>query len=130
MKGPEKLYEGNMRKKYLMFAIPLILSELLSQSYNFINSMMIGKFIGSAAFASTAATAQLIEFIDSIFYGYLTGVGIYVSVLFGKNEKKRMLNVIKLNFLITSFAAIIFSVLCYTFCGNCIHIVSNQTVNI
>lgn len=116
MKKPEKLYEGNMRKKYIMFAIPLILSALLSQSYNFINSMMIGKYVGSDAFAATAATAQLIEFIDSIFWGYLTGVGIYVSVLFGKNEQKRMLNVIKLNFFITSITAIIFSALCSAFC--------------
>ncbi|MBQ7045162.1 MAG: MATE family efflux transporter [Clostridia bacterium] len=116
MNVPEKLYEGNMRKKYFLFAIPLILSALLSQSYNFINSMMIGKFIGSDAFAATAATAQLIEFIDSILYGYLTGVGIYVSVLFGRNERKRMLNVIKMNFLITSIAAILFSVICNVFC--------------
>lgn len=117
MRGPEKLYEGNMRKKYLMFAIPLILSVLLSQSYNLINSMMIGKFIGSDAFAATAATAQLIEFIDSIFYGYLTGVGIYVSVLFGRNEYTKMLNVIKINFLITSSVAVVFSLLCNVFCS-------------
>ena len=69
MKTPEKLYEGNMRKKYILFAIPLILSALLSQSYNFINSMMIGEFVGSHAFAATAVTDQLIEFINSIFLG-------------------------------------------------------------
>ena len=70
MKKPEKLYEGNMRKKYLLFAIPLILSALLSQSYNFVNSMMIGKFIGSEAFAATAVTAELINLLDghSIYY--------------------------------------------------------------
>ncbi len=117
MKKPEKLYEGNMRKKYFLFAVPLILSTLLARSYNIINSMMIGEFIGSEAFAATAVTAQLIEFIDSIFYGYLTGVGIYVSVLFGKSEYKRMLNVIKLNFLITSIAAVLISVLCIVFCA-------------
>ena len=86
MKKPEKLYEGNMRKKYLLFAIPLILSALLSQSYNFVNSMMIGKFIGSEAFAATAVITELIELLNSIFYGYLTGIGIYVSILFGKSE--------------------------------------------
>lgn len=117
MKGPEKLYEGNMRKKYLLFAIPLILSALLSQSYNFINSMLIGKFLGSEAFAATAATAELIEFFNSIFFGYLTGVGIYVSVLFGRNEKAKILNVIKLNFLISTIFAITISVLCNVFCG-------------
>jgi len=116
MKEPEKLYEGNMRKKYLLFAIPLILSALLSQSYNFINSMMIGKFIGSAAFAATAVTADLIEFVNSIFFGYLTGVGIYVSVLFGKNEYEKMLNVIKVNFLISGVFAVIISFVCNVFC--------------
>lgn len=116
MKKPVKLYEGNMRKKYLMFAIPLILSALLSQSYNFINSMMIGHFVGSEGFAATAVTAQLIEFLNSIFFGYLTGIGIYVSVLFGKNEQERMLNTIKINFFISSAFAIIISVFCNLFC--------------
>ena len=116
MKKLEKLYEGNMRKKYLLFAIPLILSALLSQSYNFVNSMMIGKFIGSEAFAATAVTTELIELLNSIFLGYLTGIGIYVSVLFGKGEHEKMLNVIKMNFLFSSALAIIISLICNLFC--------------
>ena len=116
MKKPEKLYEGNMRKKYLMFAIPLILSALLSQSYNFVNSMMIGKFIGSEAFAATAVTAELVELLNSVFFGYLTGIGIYVSVLFGKSEYEKMLNAIKVNFLLSSSFAIIISLACNLFC--------------
>ena len=78
--------------------------------------MMIGKFVGSAAFAATATTAQLIEFINSIFFGYLTGVGIYVSVLYGKNERQKMLNVIKVNFLITSAFALLISLAGNIFC--------------
>ena len=116
MKRPEKLYEGNIRKKYLLYAVPLILSALLSQSYNFINSIMIGKFLGSEAFAATAVTAQLIEFINSIFFGYLTGIGVYVSVLFGRSEYEKMLNVIKMNFLFSSLFAVSVSILCNVFC--------------
>ena len=117
MKRPEKLYEGNISKKYLLFAIPLILSGLLSQSYNVINSMMIGKFIGSEAFAATAVTAQLLEFINSIFFGYLTGIGIYVSVLFGKGAYEKMFNVIKMNFLFTSVLALLVTFSCNAFCA-------------
>lgn len=116
MPKPEKLYEGNIHKKYLLFAIPLILSGLLSQSYSVINSMMISKFIGSEAFAATAVTAQLISFINSIFIGYLTGIGIYVSVLWGKGDHQKMLNVIKVNFLFTSLLAITITLLCNIFC--------------
>ena len=116
MKKPEKLYEVNMRKKYLLFAIPLILSALLSQSYNFVNSMMIGKFIGSEAFAATAVTTELIELLNSIFFGYLTGIGIYVSILFGKSEYEKMLNVIKVNFMLSATFAIIITLACNLFC--------------
>ena len=116
MKKPEKLYEGNMRKKYLLFAIPLILSALLSQSYSFVNSMMIGKFLGSEAFAATAVTTELIQFLNSIFFGYLTGIGIYVSILFGKSEYEKMLNVIKVNFMLTFTFAIIIVLACNLFC--------------
>lgn len=116
MKSPEKLYEGNMRKKYLLFAIPLILSSLLSQSYSFVNSIMIGKLIGSETFAATAVTAQLLDFINSIFYGYLTGVGIYVSVLYGKGDYGKMYNVIRINYAISAGAAILIAFLCNLFC--------------
>lgn len=116
MKEIKKLYEGNVRKNYLLFAIPLILSALLSQSYSFVNSMMIGEFIGSEAFSATAVTAELVELLNSIFFGYLTGIGIYVSVLFGKGDYEKMLNVIKLNFLLSASLAIIISLVCNLFC--------------
>lgn len=117
MKQRKKLYEGNMRKNYLLFAIPLILSSLLSQSYSFVNSMMIGQFIGSEAFAATAVTAELIELLNSIFFGYLTGIGIYVSVLYGKGEHEKMLKIIKLNFLLSATLAIVVSLGCNVFCS-------------
>lgn len=111
----EKLYEGNMRRKYLIYAIPLILTSLLTQSYNMVNSMMIGKFLGSQAFAATGSTGPIIELMDSFFWGYHTGVSIYVAMLFGRGDNKRMLNVIKMNFLIGSLAAILLGILCNAF---------------
>ncbi len=108
----EKLYEGNIHKKYILYTIPLVLSALISQSYTLINSMMIGKFIGSEGFAATSVTAPFIELISSIFWGYLSGFAIYAASLFGKNENKKMLDVIKMNFIITSLIAVLISVSC------------------
>ncbi len=108
----EKLYEGNIHKKYILYTIPLVLSALISQSYTLINSIMIGKFIGSEAFAATSVTAPFIELISSLFWGYLAGFAVYAASLFGKNENKKMLDVIKMNFIITSLIAILISVSC------------------
>ena len=116
MEKTKKLYEGNVRKNYLMFALPLILSAVLSQSYSFVNSMMIGKFIGSEAFAATAVTSELIQLLNSIFFGYLAGIGVYVSILYGKGEYEKMMKVIKLNFLMATSLAVLVSLCCNIFC--------------
>jgi len=118
MTKPKRLYEGNMRKNYFFYALPLILSALLAQSYSFINSIMIGDFIGSTAFAATAVSSQLVLAIQSVFWGYLTGIGIYISVLFGQNERKRMLGIIKFNLLISSLIALGISLFCILFCDD------------
>ena len=112
----KKLYEGNMRRNYLAFAIPLIISALLSQSYGFVNSLMIGKYIGSIAFTATAVTADFLGMINSIFYGYLTGIGICISVYYGKGDYQKMMDLIKLNLPVSSALALIISLVCNLFC--------------
>ena len=111
----EKLYEGNIRKKYVFYTIPLILTTLLNHSYTLINAMMIGKFLGSGAFAATSATGPLIDFFSSALWGYHTGVAIYVAILFGKSDYGKMLNVIKMNLLIMSAFSILTGLCCNIF---------------
>ncbi len=112
MKTIEKLYEGNIRKKYILYIIPLLLSSLLSQSYTIINSIMIGRFLGSQAFAATSSVSPFINLISSGFGGYYTGVGMYVASLFGKDDKQKMINVMKMNFLLLTIFAAIISIAC------------------
>ena len=111
----KKLYEGNMRKNYFSFALPLIFSALLSQSYGFINSMMIGEYLGSTAFAATAVTTLFLTFVNTFLTGYHQGSSIYFSVLFGKNENGKMLNAIKSNFIITTAFAFLIPLICNLF---------------
>lgn len=104
-----------MKKNYFFYALPLILSSLLSQSYALINSMMVGKYLGSAAFAATAVTALFLTFITTIFSGFHQGSGIYYSLLWGRNENEKMLNSIKSNFIITTSLAILIPIICNIF---------------
>ncbi len=104
-----------MQKNYFFFALPLIFSALLSQSYGFINSMMIGEYLGSTAFAATAVTTLFLTFVNTFLTGYHQGSSIYFSVLFGKNENGKMLNAIKSNFIITTAFAFLIPLICNLF---------------
>lgn len=82
------LTEGNIYKKFLFFAIPIVLSGLLSQAYNIIDNIIAGKFLGEAGLAAVGSTAAFITLATSIFWGYSTGSSIYTAVLFGAGKYK------------------------------------------
>ena len=103
------LTKGNIYKTFILFAIPLVLSGLLSQAYAIIDSVIAGKFLGADGIAATGATGALIQFVSSVFWGYTAGFSIYVAVLFGAKEYDRLKNTIYSNFLIFTFGAMLAS---------------------
>lgn len=107
-----KLYEGNIRRNFFIFAFPLILTALFSQAYSIINTIMAGKLIGDNAISAIGSTAPFVSMISSLFWGYATGFSIYVAILFGKGDSKKMLNVIKVNILVSSLVVLTISFLC------------------
>ena len=47
--------EGSIFKNLLLFAVPLILGNLLQQLYNTADSIIVGNFLGSNALAAVGA---------------------------------------------------------------------------
>lgn len=86
----KNLTEGNIYKNFLLFAIPIVLSGLLSQAYNIIDTMIAGKYLGEAGLAAVGATSALITFVTAIFWGYNTGASIYTAILFGAKKPKEL----------------------------------------
>lgn len=100
------LTKGNIYKTLLLFAIPAVLSGLLSQAYATINTILAGKLLGDDALAATGALSPFNTFIDSMIWGYGMGLGVYVSHLFGGQDYGKMKSVLinNLRFLMTTVA--------------------------
>ena len=60
-----KMYEGNMKKNFFVFALPLLFSALLSQGYHIIDTVMASRLIGDAAVAAIGSTGPLITLISA-----------------------------------------------------------------
>lgn len=103
------LTKGNIYKTFLLFAIPMVLSSMLSQAYSTINVMMAGKLLGDGALAATGALSPLTTFINSIFWGYGMGIGVYVSHLFGAKDYYGIKCVVVNNFKLLSGALVLLS---------------------
>ena len=115
MNKTKNLTEGNIYKNFFLFAIPLVLAQLLSLSYNTFDSMIAGKYISNLALGAVGATYMFDLFLILIFGGFSVGFSIYISRLFGEKDyvkiKSAIVNV--LAFIVC--CAIILSVLCLIF---------------
>lgn len=92
------LTKGNIYKTFLLFAIPMVLSSMLSQAYSTINVIMAGKLLGDNALAATGAVTPFSTFINSAIWGYGMGVGIYTSHLFGAKDYRGIKHAVINNF--------------------------------
>ena len=82
------LTKGNIYKVFFLFSIPLILSSVLSQAFDIINTAMAGRWLGSVGLAALTAPAAVIDVTNSVFYGFSMGVSVYIASLFGAKEYK------------------------------------------
>ncbi|MBQ4515722.1 MAG: hypothetical protein II978_02920 [Clostridia bacterium] len=109
------LTKGNIYKTFILFAIPLILSGLLSQAYNIIDSMIAGKFLGEHGLAATGADAVFVTFISSMFWGFGVGCSIHAAVIFGSKNYERLKSNIYSNFFIYTLSAFLIGLLAVIF---------------
>lgn len=109
------LTKGNIYKNFILFAIPLILSGLLNQGYNIIDSIIAGKFLGQNGLAAVGATSQAITLVSSMFWGFAAGVGVYIAKLFGAKEYNKIKCDVFNILIISNIIAIIFSALLIIF---------------
>ena len=84
MKTVKNLTDGNIYKNFLLYAIPLLLSSLLSQAYPVIDAVIAGKFINEFALGAISSTSSYEIVFSSFFNGFAAGFSIYISHLFGK----------------------------------------------
>lgn len=80
------LTSGNIYKTFVFFAFPLVLSGILSQCYNLIDTVIAGQYLGDHGLAAIGSTSAFITFCSSIFWGYANGASIHIASLFGARK--------------------------------------------
>ena len=71
----------------LLFAIPMILGDLLQQCYNIADTLIVGHFLGRNALAAVGSSFTLMTFLTSILLGLCMGSGALFSIRFGQRDE-------------------------------------------
>ena len=109
-KPVNSLTEGSIWKGLLFFAIPIMLSNLLQQMYNTIDSAVVGVWAGSEALAAVGSTGALINLLVGFFLGIATGAGVVYATYFGAGDEKNLRRVIDNSLILGVAAGIILTV--------------------
>lgn len=78
--------EGSPSRLLLKFTIPMLIGNLFQQFYNMVDSIVVGRFVGSNALAAVGATGSLNFLFFAMSFGIAAGVGVVVSQYFGADR--------------------------------------------
>ena len=108
--------EGNVLGLILRFALPLLVGNLLQQTYNMIDAAIVGRFLGTQALAGVGATSSVQFLVLGFCTGLCSGFGVPVARDFGANQFGRMRKDIFHGALLTAVIAVILTTGCVLLC--------------
>ncbi len=88
------LTHGNLFKKIIWFAIPVMLSGILQLLFNACDLVVVGKFSGDDSLAAVGATGALTSLIVNLFIGFSVGANVAVARSIGRKNKERCHDVV------------------------------------
>ena len=96
--------EGSITKHIVRFALPLLVGNLLQQSYNLVDMIIVGRCIndGGLSIAAVGVGGSFIMMMIGLFQGIATGSGIVISNAYGAGRMKRVRKTIRLSLLLSA----------------------------
>lgn len=102
---------GTPWKLITSFALPVFLSQVFQQLYNTIDSLIVGKELGTAALAAVSSSGTLIFLMISFFIGSSMGAGIVISRYFGAKDYDKVSRAVHTNLALGITSGVILTVI-------------------
>lgn len=107
------LTQGPVTRSMLLFAIPMILGDLLQQCYNIADTLIVGQFLGRDALAAVGSSFTLMTFLTSIILGLCMGSGALFSMRFGQRDEKALCENLCASFFFIALVTVLLNILSF-----------------
>lgn len=82
-----KMVDGPIAKQLVIFALPLLLANLLQQLLNTTDAIIVGNIIGPYPLTAVTQAGRVIWVLNSLFMGIGVGAGVVISHFYGAKDK-------------------------------------------
>jgi len=83
----QTLLRGDIRKQLIRLAVPLLLGNILQQLYNTADALIIGRFLGTDAFAAVGIGGTVMNLFIFILNGFCFGLTVLFSQFHGAGDR-------------------------------------------
>lgn len=105
------LTQGPVAGKIFFFALPMLVGNVFQQLYNIVDTIIIGKYIGTEALAAAGASFPVIFVLISLVIGITTGTTIIISQYYGAKRYDDVRKAIDTAFIFLFFGSLALTVL-------------------
>lgn len=107
----KKLTEGNITKQIISFSIPLLAGTALLRLYTLVDTMMVGRFLGTDPLAAVGATANIANLFSFICWGFASGFSIIIGQAYGEENESKLKKTIAHTYLLSVILVAILTVI-------------------
>ena len=107
------LTKGSVVKSMLLFAVPMILGNLLQQCYNIADMLIVGQFLGRNVLAAVGSSFTLMTFLTSVILGLCMGSGALFSMCFGERDEKALRENLCASFFFIALITVLLNILAF-----------------
>lgn len=81
-----QITEGVIWKQLLLFFFPILLGTFFQQMYNTVDTIVVGRFVGTNALAAVGASGALIDLLIGFFTGLASGATVVLAQKYGAGD--------------------------------------------
>lgn len=105
------------------FTLPLLLGNLLQQTYSLVDAAIVGKFLGINSLASVGASSSVIFLILGFCNGCSCGFGIPVAQKFGARDYSTMRRYVSVSLQLSVVLSIIIAIITSLYCADILRMI-------
>ena len=106
------LTTGKVSSKMMVFAVPLVLSNLLQTVYNMTDMIVVGQFVGSEGLSAVSIGGDLLHLLTFLIMGFAGAGQVIISQYVGAGDRQSISRMIGTLFTFILSVAIAMTIAC------------------
>ena len=121
MATSHEMTNGRIFPQLFYFTLPLLMGNLLQQTYSLVDAAIVGRFLGINSLASVGASTSVVFLILGFCNGCCGGFGIPVAQKFGARDYETMRRYVVVSLQLAAGMSLVLAVVTNLLCGNILH---------